>query len=84
MNADINNPNAYDVESNIDSYAIQSQQKFRYLVKWKDSPNKFNIKEPIKHLTNCAEVIWMFHELNPGKPQLPNYIHKRSSLQKLV
>ena len=54
---DIDDPNTYKVESIIDSYTLQGQQKFRYLVKWKGWPNKFNTKEPIKHLTNCSEAI---------------------------
>ena len=84
MGVDINDPDTYEIKSIIDSYASQSQQKFKYLVKWKGWPDKFNTKKPVEYLTNCAEIIWMFYKLNPGKSQPPNYIHKRLSLQELT
>ena len=57
MGTDINNLDTYELESIIDSYALQDQQKFQNLVKWKNWPYEFNTKELVEHLTNYEEVI---------------------------
>ena len=57
MGTNINDLDIYEVKSIIDFCASWSQQKFKYLVKWNGWPNEFNTKDPVKYLTNCAEVI---------------------------
>ena len=80
----MDDPDVYKVKSIMDSQAQCGQQKFKYLVKWKDWPHEYNIKEPVEHLEGFEEVIWMFHEQYPGKPRLAGYVHRPPSLQELA
>ena len=54
---DVDNLDIYKVESIINSYSLQNQQKFYYMVKWKCWPHIFNTKKLVKHLTNYIEAI---------------------------
>ena len=47
----MDDPDIYEVESIIDSEAPQGRQAFKYLVKWKGWPHKYNTKEPVENLT---------------------------------
>ena len=46
----------YEVEKILD------QQGQKYLIKWKDCDNSENTWEPLRHLTNCQELIQQFQK----------------------
>ena len=48
----MDDPDIYEVESILDSQALQGRQGFKYLVKWKGSPHKYNTKELVENLTD--------------------------------
>ena len=80
----MNDPDIYEVESILDSQAPRGRQGFKYLVKWKGWPHKYNTKEPVENLTDSQEAIWTFNELYPEKPYPADYIHRLPSLQELA
>ena len=47
----------YEVESIINSQVSRGWQKFKYLVKWKGWPHKYNTKELVEHLEGFEEAI---------------------------
>ena len=53
----MDDPDIYEIENILDSQAPQGKQGFKYLVKWKGWPHKYNIKEPIENLIDFQEAI---------------------------
>ena len=80
----MNDPDVYKVKSIINSQVSCCQQKFKYLVKWKDWPHEYNTQEPVEHLEGPEKAMWTFHEKYPGKPHPAGYVHRLSSLQELA
>ena len=52
VGTDMDDPDIYKVESILDSQALRGRQGFKYLVKWKGWPHKYNTKEPVENLTD--------------------------------
>ena len=80
----MNDPNIYEIKSILNSQASRGRQGFKYLVKWKGWPHKYNTKEPVENLTDSQEAILTFHKLYPEKPRPADYIHLLPSLQELA
>ena len=50
IGTDIDDPDVYRIKSIIGFQIQHKWQKFKYIVKWKEWPHKYNTKKPVAHL----------------------------------